>query len=67
MLKEEELEKKRLMGVGCFKRQASETNSYMKIPKISSNDENTMYKVPIVCIFIINLSIKIIKKTNNLF
>lgn len=53
MLKEEELEKKRLIGVRSFKRtnQVSDNNTPIKIPKTNNdNDENTIYKVPIVCI-----------------
>lgn len=53
MLKEEELEKKRLIGVRSLKRihQVSDNNTLIKIPKTNNdNDESTIYKVPIVCI-----------------
>lgn len=52
MLKEEEIEKKRLSGLKNFKKRAiqvSDDNTPNKIPKtLHDNDENTIYELPVV-------------------
>lgn len=53
MLKEEELEKKRLAGVRPFKKRITQINDN-DIPKKalkSNNDKNKLYELPVVCIY----------------
>lgn len=71
MLKEEEIEKKRIAGVKIFKKRTSLTDDN-EIPgkKLKTNNDNTedkIYELPPVCIFIIsiNFNIKIIKMKIN--
>lgn len=57
MLKEEELEKKKLSGLKIYRKRATQdnnTNTLKKIPKICNydNDENNIFELPSVCIFI---------------
>lgn len=61
MLKEEELEKKKLSGSKVFgKRATQDSNTYTqkKIPKICDhdNDENKIFELPLVCIFTMEIS-----------
>lgn len=58
MLKEEEIEKKKLNGEKSIKRcttQVIDNEIPQKITKtINNSDENTYYHIPVVCIFIYN-------------
>lgn len=60
MLKEEEIEKKKVIGEKSYKRcatQVIDNEIPQKITKtVNNSDENTFYNIPIVCIFI-NLNI----------
>lgn len=55
MLKEEDIEKKRLAGVKGIKKrttQSSDSDTYNKRPKTNNdNDQNTIYELPVVCFF----------------
>lgn len=57
MLKEEEIEKKKLFGVKSYKKRTAKLDDSevsTKVAKIKNdNDENKIYELPVVCLFII--------------